>query len=210
MTTTRTARLGALAALALLAAAPSASAQERPTLEAARDYAATYRMLGAGDDAMRIGMQWRAADRVMRVDMPAGGPMGESYLLHDRRNNRMRMVIASQRMVMELPAEAMAAQGLPTEPGPNARFTRTGSDSVAGVPCTVWRYEEAGNTGTSCISAEGVVLRARAGTDDTGSGLEATAVTLAAQDAARFQVPAGFQSMQMPTGIPGAPPTPRR
>lgn len=188
-------------AAALLATSP-ALAQDRPPAFPTRDVAVTYRT--AGGDEMRIA--WHAGEQRMRMDMPGG----RGAMVLDIKGRRAFMVMDAQRTVMELPVgEDMEQAGrIPDE----ARLTREGADRVAGHPCTVWRMEHEGERGTACITADGVMLRARGA--DGAQQMEAVQVTYAPQDAARFRPPAGYRSMQMPQGAPpgdgagGATPSP--
>ena len=178
---------------ALLAlAATTAQAQEKPPMFPTRDVAVTYRVTGAQAQAGVPGMtlSWLSAQQVMRMDM---GPMG--YMVADHRNQRGFMVIEAARMIMDIPmAQAMQQAG----PSATATYRRTGSDTVAGLACTVWSFQDGGNTGNACITAEGVMLRAAGNSGGQSGGMEATQVAFGAQDPARFQRPQGFQSMQIP------------
>jgi hypothetical protein len=125
------------------------------------------------------------------------------YLLVDRRAGRAFMVSEAGRAVLELPAGGAAAPGGGPRPySPDARFAREGSDRVAGTPCTVWRIEDQGVRVRACITADGVLLRARdmggPGGDAAGADREAVRVDYGGQDPARFRPPPGFQTMRMP------------
>jgi hypothetical protein len=184
-----------LALAASLLAAP-AFAQDRPPAFPTRDAAVTYRIAGGGE--MR--MAWLAAEQRMRMDMPGQG----MAMLLDLRGRKAFMVMDAQRMVMEVPVgqEHMAQAGqIPAD----ARLTREGTDRVAGQACTLWRMEHRGQSAVSCVTAEGIPLRVRDGKGETA--MEATQVAIGPQESARFRPPAGYQSMQMPQGMPpqGAP-----
>lgn len=182
-----------LAALALLFGLPGlAEAQTTPRLEPARDVAVTYRVVGAAGE---VRLSWRAAGRLARFDNPDA-----SWLVADLANARGFAVSDQQREVMLLPPPPTDL-GPPGLVPPGARFAPAGQDQVAGLPCTAYRVElDGGVTGRACITAEGVVLRS-VGSNGAGQpeqGLEATAVTFAAQDASRFQMPAGYRQVQAP------------
>ncbi|MBI0536362.1 DUF4412 domain-containing protein [Roseomonas sp. KE2513] len=189
----------AVLALPGVAFAQGAPANIRPT----RDVAVTYRLGGmpgqpnAGPQEMR--MSWSITEGKQRVDPPGG--MG--WMLIDRRANSAVMVMEPQRMVLTLPADAAAAMS--QDAPPNARFTRKGTAQVAGLSCQEWDVAVPQGTSTICVTEDGVMLRAASPLPD-GSGtsrLEATEVRYGAQDATRFRVPDGFQTMQMPTQPPG-------
>jgi hypothetical protein len=190
-----------IAALLSLAASPVV-AQDRPALFPTRDVAVTYRITGAQPQAQ--GMQsltiaWLAAAQTMRMDMA-----GMGYMVADHRNQRGFMVMEQARMIMDVPMQqAMQQYG----PSANATYRRTGTDTVAGNRCTVWTYEDRGNSGTACITTEGVMLRAQGTSQGQSGGMEATQVAFGTQDPSRFQRPQGYQSMQIPGGaMPGGRP----
>lgn len=188
-----------LATMALAAGLPIAdlAAQERPPLYPTRDVSITYRVTGARapQGMPNITLSWLAAAQAMRMDM---GGMG--YLVADHRAQRSFMVMEQMRMVMDLPMEN-AQTSLPAE----GRFRRTGSATVAGLPCTLWNYEHGGDRGTACVTADGVTLRAEGSSGGQSGGMEATQVAYGTQDPARFQRPQGYQTMQMPQGAPAMP-----
>ena len=180
----------AILAAALLAT--PALAEERPNILPTRDVAVTYRIEGGGPSApSSLGMAWHAVSRSMRMDVPG---MGWMVANHD--TNRAFMAMEGARMVMDLPmAEVMRQYG----PGEGARFQREGQDRVAGLPCTVWRYEDRGRQGRACMTTDGVMLRGTApGPDGRPATVTATEVRYAAQDPARFARPQGWAAMQMP------------
>ncbi|HYF07542.1 MAG TPA: DUF4412 domain-containing protein [Acetobacteraceae bacterium] len=189
-------RTAPLIAAALLAT--PALAQDRPPLFPTRDVAVTYRMAGGPAQGQEMSMSWLAAGRMMRVDLPGG--MG--FMVADQQNQRGFMVMEAQRMIMDVPMAQAAGHMRALE---NARFTRGGSDTVAGTPCTVWRYEGQGQSGTACVTADGVLLRSQTNAGGQNVTMEAVRVAYGPQDPARYQRPQGYQSMQMPQGMPQAP-----
>jgi hypothetical protein len=190
-------RVIALATLLLLSA--PGLAQERPQIYPTRDVSVTYRVSGSGapqGNLPPLTMSWIAATQTVRMDIA-----GLGYVIADHRNGRGFMVMEAQRMVMDVPMQqAMQQFG----PSPNATYRRTGTDTVAGVSCTVWSYQDGPSTGTACITADGVMLRGQGTRDGQSGTLEATQVTYGRQDPARFQRPQGFQTMQVPQA-PGGP-----
>ncbi len=69
---------------------------------------------------------------------------------------------------------------------------------MAGLDCTVWNLTGKQGTGSACITADGVVLRADGQARREGSGrLEATSVAYGPQPAALFEPPPGFQRMDL-------------
>ncbi|WP_237215319.1 DUF4412 domain-containing protein [Falsiroseomonas oryziterrae] len=193
-------RRTALATLLVVVALPAA-AQERPPLTPTRDVAVTYRVIGAGAQQIPPGapnsmtISWLAAQGLMRSDMPGG--MG--WMVADPRNGRAFMVMEPMRAIMDIPAAQAMAQQMNS---PTATFRREGTATIAGQQCTVWVVQDGGSQGRSCVTADGVVLRAEGTHQGQTGGMEATAVQFGPQDPARFQRPAGYQTMQMPQGMP--------
>jgi len=192
-----------LGLIAMPAMATAAFAQERPPLFPTRDVAITYRITGAqapqgmpGMPPMQnMTMSWLAAAQTMRIDMAGAG-----FMVADHRAQRGFMVIEAARMVMDIPMEQALQQAGPSA---TATYRRTGTDTVAGLACTVWSYQDRGNNGTACVTNEGVMLRAQGASQGQSGGLEATQVTFGTQDPARFQRPQGYQTMQIPGGMGG-------
>ncbi len=190
------------AVLALLAGA--AAAQERPVFVPTRDVAVTYRVTAGPGQGHELRMAWLVAERKLRVD--AEGAPGWSVI--DQRARRMLVVMEQQRTVLEVPANTgPGGLSLPTEPPASARFTKDGTATVAGLRCTLWRYEDGDKRGETCLTADGVMLRSSGGQGSRTGTVEATAVAYGPQDPARFRPPPGFRSMQVPPGLgfPGAP-----
>jgi hypothetical protein len=187
------------AAVLLSAAAAPALAQNTtaPVLTPTRDVAVTYRVQG---EERSLRMSWLTAEQRMRVDLPDAG---QAYLILDRRANQGMMVMPEEEMVMSMPMNRPGTSTPMLEPGPNARFTREGTDRVAGHACTVWRYQDGADSGRSCVTADGVMLRGEGRSGGHEGRIEAVEVTYGSQDASRFRAPPGYQTMQLPAGIPG-------
>jgi hypothetical protein len=201
-------RLAPAAAL-LLAAAP-ATAQDRPQIFPTRDVAVTYRFIGERlpqGAPQGMTMAWQASTQTLRSDIP-----GMGWMVADQKAGRAFMVMEGMRVIMDVPlGQVMGQYG----PSPNATFRREGRDTVAGLACTVWSYQDGPNQGRSCVTADGVMLRAQGTHQGQSGGMEATQVSYGTQDPARFQRPAGYQAMQIPQGMapgmaPGMPRPPTR
>lgn len=193
-----------LALAALLLAAP-AVAQDQPPLTPTRDVAVTYRQIaGGGPQGMPpIIIAWNAAAGLMRSEVP-----GMGWTVMDLRAGRGFMVMEQMRMVMDMPAGQ--APQLPGQSS-KASFRREGTATIAGLPCTIWFVQDGPSQGRSCITDEGVMLRAEGTHHGQSGGMEATQVSFAPQDPARFQRPPGYQSLQGMPGMPmpGLPPATR-
>lgn len=186
-----------LIAVAFAGAALPALAQDRPPAHMpTRDVSVAYRITGQGQ-GMEMRMSWLTARGLMRVDMPGG----QGFLVIDQKSDAPGfMVMEAQRMVMDLPRNQMPPVAS-MQPSASARFTREGTARIANTDCTIWRMEDQGRSGRACLTADGVMLRAE-GEGQQGQ-VEATSVTYGPQDAARFQRPSGYQTFQMPAGMPG-------
>ncbi|MHB0678092.1 hypothetical protein ACX4MV_05760, partial [Roseomonas mucosa] len=191
----------ALLTASLLAAVPilpvmAQTGSAAPRLEPSRDVAVTYRTLGGKPEPVEA--QWLASERLLRLELPRQNGWG----VLDRRSGQARLVMDKMRLVTELPAEELQKMGLPADFGPGTRFTREGQAKVAGLSCTNWRYEERDASGRACLTADGVLLRAEGQVQGRQGGIEATSVTYARQDPDRFRIPAGYQTLQLPQGLP--------
>ena len=171
----------ALPVLLALASPGLASAQDRPPVTPTRDVDVTYRA-GQGDKAVEQRSRFRAADQRLRLDLPTPG----LYAILDYPAHTLAMVSDPGRAVLDMPAPAGAVAGV----APDGRFTRRGTDQVAGISCTEW--ETADNSGQptlACFTGDGVMLRARRGAQVL---VQATRVSYGPQDAAAFTVPPGY------------------
>jgi hypothetical protein len=196
-------RIGGLVASLLLAGLPgtgAAAATDRPVFPPARDVAVTYRT-----DASQVGlpqqMLVRYSVQADRLRVEAGLP---SYLLIDRRSQRATVVIERLGIMADLPRQAGLEQAFMLESG--KRFTRRGTETVAGLRCTVWDVVATGTgAGTACVTADGVLLRGR-GHDRHGqeATLEATRVEYAPQADALFVPPANLRKVDLPAEALGA------
>ena len=189
-----------IAALSLLAF-PALAQDAPPAMRPTRDVAVTYRLAGmpAGAAPQEMRMQWSVSTGKQRVEPPGR----QGWMLIDQGAGSAVMVMDAQRVVLTLPAEAAAAmtQGVPA----NAQFARKGTAQIAGQSCTEWDLTVPQGASTVCMTSDGVMLRAVTTMPDGGSSrLEATEVRYGTQEAARFQVPQGYQTMAMPTP-PAAP-----
>ena len=182
-------------AFGLLAMLPSAAHAQQPAIFPTRDVTVTYRMTVGAQGPMNVTMAFSAANNLMRIDVPGGGPMGAGWMLFDHRAGNARMVLDQQRMVMTMD-DAMVPGGGGFRPSPEARFTREASDRVLGTACTNWRIEDRGNRARACLTDDGVMLRALPETEGAPT-MEATEIRYGTQDPARFAIPAGYQTLDM-------------
>ena len=181
-------RMLALSICAGIATPSLALAGDRPLLSAAHDVAITYRLLGPRPGILHMSIQ--ASTGLARVE----GPILHGYGIVDRKAQRMTLVMTEQHIYLEIPAAA-AQLRLP-ELDPSARFTRRGTETIAGRRCTNWDYASDHVTGGACITDDGVMLRVH---DSSGQrGIEATEVTYVSRPDADFHPPAGFIQQKLP------------
>lgn len=179
--------------LVMLAAAAPALADDHPLLRPGRDVAVEYRSggtaQGPGTESGRVvTMRFASKNGRVRID----GHDGHGYAIVDIDAARMTLVMEERHVYLEQPADpAMLAMFQAT----NATFRKTGSDTVAGIACTTYAATIYGRNGQVCLTDDGVLLRARSADADRQRELEAVKVTYAAQPAALFEPPAGFQKM---------------
>lgn len=194
------------ALLLTLALAAPAAAQEPPRVPT-RDYAATYAMTGFGTEAPKtMQMSFSAATKRQRIDMAEAGQ--NVSMIMELGGQRMWVLEHDSRMAMELARGAGAGSDVPISPiDEDATLTRVGTDRVAGLACTVYRVVRQGKPqGTACVTEHGIMLRGEFEEDGERGRMEATRVSLDRQPAERFQVPPGYQTMQMPAMPMGRPP----
>ncbi len=168
------------ALLLLLLAAP-ALAQEAPLRLPSRDVDVIYR---AGPAAAPVEQRWRfrAADRKLRLDPAAG-----VWMILDYPAGRLTMVNEAEHGALDRAAPRGAL--LPGAGG-GTTMTRRGTDVVAGVACTEWETTDTARLPTlACFTADGVMLRARRGTQVL---VQAIRVTYAAADPSIFIVPSQY------------------
>jgi hypothetical protein len=183
--------------LALLAATAPALAEDGPLIRPLRDVAVEYRQGGmaqgqAAEPGRVLTMRFASKTGRIRID----GPIAHGYAIVDIDAAQMTMVMAEQHMYVEQPADpAMLA----IFQAKNASFRKTGSDTVAGVACTTYEANLSDRKGQVCLTGDGVLLRAKSADPDRNRALEAVAVTYADQPASLFEIPPGFQKLDMAT-----------
>jgi len=192
-----------LAPTLAFAAALPAAAQQPKVFQPSRDVMVEYHIDNArpGDhrsDTVR--MYFTDGGMKMRIE-PVGQP---GYSIVDRRNHSMIVVMAQQHMYMQMaydPSRVMAFDAT------DVTFSRVGTDTVAGITCTVYDAQRQGRSGQVCLTGDGLMLRAKSAMPgQPEGGMEATKVTYAPQSADLFSPPPGFQKMDMAAMGHGMPP----
>jgi hypothetical protein len=182
--------------LAVLVAAAPALAEDHPLLRPKRDVAVEYRSSGSPqgpasglDNTVTI----RFATRSNRIRID--GSAGHQYLVLEPDAGRMTMVMTDRQTYMEGPADpGMMAMFQ----GTNATFRKTGTATIASTACTTYDATINNRDGQVCLTDDGVLLRAHSTDPARNRELEAVKVTYAEQPASLFEIPAGFQKMDVP------------
>jgi hypothetical protein len=187
--------------LALLALTAPAWAEATPMIHPSRDVAVEYRSSGtphgpAAAPGAVVTMRFSSKSGRIRID----GASGRGYAILDPGAGEMTMVMEERHMYVERAADpGMIAMFKAT----NGSFKKIGSDTIAGVACTIYDATFNEHAGQVCLTDDGVMLRARSTDADRQRELEAVTVTYADQPANLFEVPAGYQKLEMPNMPPG-------
>lgn len=176
-----------------LAAPTAAGAAEQPPTAPLRDADITYRSF-RGAQPFEERMRWQVESQRMRLDPPVPG----LYLIVDYAGRKLIFVDADKRRASIADAPSGPPGAGPAGPGMPAGsdYVHEGEDNVAGTPCTEWRTTDlAGQPVQVCISADGLLLRARVAGKVT---IEAVSVHIGPQNPADFRVPPGFAHIAEP------------
>jgi hypothetical protein len=180
-----------------LTVAATAAAQDHPLLQPTRDVMVEYHVSGVAPGQHRsdtVRMYFTGHGTRLRIE-PVGQP---AYTILDRTTGRMMMVVTARHLYVEMaydPKRVLAFQY------DDETFTRTGTDTVAGIGCTIYDAKRQGHSGQVCVSDDGVLLRAKSDNPaQAGGELEATRVAYGPQPASLFAPPPDFQKMEI-TGI---------
>lgn len=159
----------------------AATAQDRPAPLPTRDVDVTYRSQ-QGNQVLEQRSRFAAGAQRMRLDTPTPG----LYVIVDYRAHTMAMVSTADRGVLDMPAPATGAPGMAAA----GMYVRQGDDRVAGLPCTEWQAKDTqGQPAVACYTADGVMLRARRGTQVLAVAIR---VAYGPVDAALFTIPDGY------------------
>jgi hypothetical protein len=194
---------GALLGLTALPAVALA----QPVVEPTRDVMVTYHITGnqmgrPGDPKIdTIKMGYSAGGNRTWIE-PAGSSM---RMIADKSAGRMFVIMLDKQVYMEMPYDPHKAMTFSAE---NAKFSRTGTATIAGIGCTMYDVQGQKENGTACLTDDGVLLKAVTKDPQHPHTLEATAVQYGSQPASAFAPPDGFQKMDMAKmmGQQGRPP----
>jgi hypothetical protein len=170
-----------------------------PTRDVAVDYQVEVTQSKTEPQAPHsVKVAYSAASGRVRIEQ-ATAP---GYMLIDRAGGSMTLVMEPMQSYMNMPFDSKAGAGLLLND--KMKFTRAGSDKVAGLSCNLWDVVSDSTTARLCITDDGVVLRGQGSDPKRGEGkLLATSVSYASQPATRFNPPQGFNKMEMPALPPG-------
>lgn len=180
---------------AMLAGCCGSALADTPPLHPSRDVAVVYRATGAdkngAPESRTVRLYWGENGEALRVEV-AGQPM---VALVDFRRDRMALLIEPRKIMIETKLDPKMVPGfvLPAD----AKAVRDGTDTVAGLPCDVWRMSGPHGTGTACITSDGVVLRASGAAEHRSGKLEAVSVAYGPQPASLFTLPPDFTRMDL-------------
>ncbi len=199
---------GLLLAAIATGAAGAARAADGPPMMPTRDATVVYEVTPEGaPQAQSVRVYFRGGGSQMRIDGPPGpdgSPSGDMVL--DRPSRTITVVLNPARSYMQIPEREEVRS--PFVLDSTMRFTRTGTGSVAGIPCVQWAIVTPKGDATACVTDDGVVLSA-SGVDGQGSRgrLMAQTVQYAPLAPSVFLPPPGFQRTAHPAAMdPGAAP----
>jgi hypothetical protein len=191
-----------LAGMALAGAGTARAAPDGPPLMPTRDVLVLYSVMPEGaPQAQAVRVYFRGGGGAMRIDGPPG-PDGTSSgdMILDRAARTMTIVLNQPRIFMQIPERDEVRS--PFVLDASMQFTRTGTGSVAGIPCVQWSIVSGKGNATGCITADGVVL-SEEGVDGEGARGKLVAQTVQYGPLAPtlFTPPPGFQRTAHPEGM---------
>ena len=160
-------------------------AQNAPLTFPTKDVSVVYKT----HNGPAVQMSWLVTEQRVRI-VVTGSP---GAMLMDVRGRKGFILVDDQKAAMEMPQSDVP---VPTGQIPEgAKVTKGRTETVAGISCSVWLVEYQGVRSRSCVTSDGVMLRA--GPDSGPAGLEATKVIYGPLDAALFHVPDGYEVIPM-------------
>lgn len=173
-----------------------------PQLMPTRDVSVLYSVQPEGaPEPEPVHVYFRGGGGLMRVDGPAGQDgNSQGQMILDREAKIMTVVLNGPRIFMQIPEQEEVRS--PFVLDASMHFTRTGTGSVAGLPCTQWAIATPKGGATACVSADGVVL-SESGVDGQGARGELVAQTVqyGPLAAALFAPPPGYQRTAHPQNM---------
>ena len=186
-----------LAAATAGAWAMPVAAQTRPAYLPTRDVAVTYHIDSSMKNApSEAQARYSAGGQMLRVESAQG------VMLLDLKAEKTTMLMPQQQLIIDLPRGAGPVHAFMVDD--SAKFTRTGSATVAGLRCTIWNIATPRGNGVACLTDDGVMLRGEShNAQGQGGVVEAVAVAYGAQAATEFVPPPGYRRMEIPQNLRG-------
>ena len=179
--------------MALLGLALPVGAMAQPAWQPTRDVEVTYHLTGKtppGTQGDTVKMGFTSGSKRTWVEPPGQ----KVRMIVDRPAGKMLVIMNEQHSYMEMPYDPKKVM---TFNGSEAKFTRTGTATIAGVGCTTYDVQSPQQVSTVCLTDDGVLLKAVSGDPAHPGGLEAVSVRYGAQPASAFAAPDGYQKMDM-------------
>jgi hypothetical protein len=179
-------------------------------MQPTRDVVVDYHVAGVAPAQGRsdtVRMYFTEHGTKLRIE-PVGQP---NYSIMDRTAKRMVIVMPTQHIYMEMPYDPRRVMAFESA---DVTFSKRGTDTIAGIGCTIYDTTRQNLSGQVCLSDDGLLLRAKSNDPaQAGAGVEATQVTYGPQPASLFAPPPDFQKMDvagiargMQGGAPGGAP----
>jgi hypothetical protein len=190
-----------VAAIATAAFAATAAAQDNrpPPMAPKQDVTVEYSL-------KRISTEGVAEQAQSKISTAAGGQRiriegmmaaGSGTMIFDRANGRTTVMMDAERTYAEMSSSTVLFQWNVDM----LESVRKGTDTVAGVNCTVYEMQGNQKTSTVCVTDGGVMLRNEANGPNGQVLMMATSVSYAALADAVFQPPPGYQKAP-PSTVP--------
>jgi hypothetical protein len=177
-------------AILALAALISLHAAELPfKLPAGFSCAISY--VGKGKDAAK-GSISQGAGGMRRMDLTADGEKVAVIFRPDRK--QMFIVMDAQKVAMVMPIDPGKQPVMDPSTDPSATWTKSGSESIAGVECTRYDWGNATNKGQAWVENKRSVL-VRVTNAEDGSRIDFTDYQLGPQRPTLFEIPAGYKTL---------------
>lgn len=157
-----------------------------------------------------VGKLFFAGDKV-RMEMSAMGH--QSVIITDMPHKLAYVVMPEQHMYMQMSMEAQGAHkgpdwhmynaANPCANIPNTTCQKIGTETVNGRMCTKWKFagHDAGTNRTVWIDQTGMPIKTVA---DDGTAVEITDIKPGPQSPSLFEVPAGYQKLDMGNMMKGS------
>lgn len=165
-------------------------------------YVATYEINEDAGEAPRESVMYRNGAKQMRMEREMNGR--KVAIVFDAVNARAVMFRTepnAPKVAIVMPRgddDKLFDTVLKYESEDEAKPTKVGTDTIAGLGCEVWEIaDDAGEAPSqACLTRDGILLRSNA-KGATKPDWIATKVTKGPQDAALFSVPAGYELVDM-------------